>query len=56
MPFDAFMISEMDRWGVEAGLLPVTFADDDLGRDAVRKTRAGSTAASPSTRTTAWTT
>ena len=26
---------EMDRWGVEAGLLPVTFADDDLGRDAV---------------------
>jgi predicted TIM-barrel fold metal-dependent hydrolase len=37
VPFDAFMISEMDRWGVEAGLLPVTFADDDLGRDAVRK-------------------
>ena len=37
VPFDAFMISEMDRWGVEAGLLPVTFADDDLGRDAVQK-------------------
>ena len=35
--FDAFMISEMDRWGVEAGLLPVTFAPDDLGRDAVAK-------------------
>lgn len=37
VPFDDFMISEMDRWGVEAGLLPVTFADDDLGRDAVLK-------------------
>jgi len=36
-PFDAFMISEMDRWGVESGLLPVTFAADDLGRDAVQK-------------------
>jgi uncharacterized protein len=36
VPFDTFMISEMDRWGVEAGLVPVTFADDDLGRDAVR--------------------
>ncbi len=37
VPFDAFMIDEMDRWGVEAGLLPVTFGDDDLGRDAVQK-------------------
>jgi uncharacterized protein len=37
VPYDVFMISEMDRWGVEAGLLPVTFADDDLGRDAVQK-------------------
>jgi predicted TIM-barrel fold metal-dependent hydrolase len=36
VPFDAFMISEMDRWGVDAGLLPVSFDDDDLGRDAVR--------------------
>jgi len=37
VPYDVFMISEMDRWGVEAGLLPVTFAEDDLGRDAVQK-------------------
>jgi predicted TIM-barrel fold metal-dependent hydrolase len=37
VPYDVFMISQMDRWGVEAGLLPVTFADDDLGRDAVQK-------------------
>jgi predicted TIM-barrel fold metal-dependent hydrolase len=35
VPFDAYLVSEMDRWGVSAGLLPVTFADDDLGRHAV---------------------
>jgi hypothetical protein len=37
VPFDAFLVAEMDRWGVEAGLLPVTFADDDLGRAAVQR-------------------
>jgi predicted TIM-barrel fold metal-dependent hydrolase len=35
--FDAYLVHEMDRWGVEAGLLPVTFADDDLGRQAVAR-------------------
>jgi predicted TIM-barrel fold metal-dependent hydrolase len=35
--FDRYMIDEMDRWGVAGGLIPVGFAEDDLGADAVRK-------------------
>jgi predicted TIM-barrel fold metal-dependent hydrolase len=35
--FDQYMIGEMDKWGVAGGLIPVSFAPDDLGADAVRK-------------------
>jgi hypothetical protein len=31
-----WLIAEMDRWGVQAGLLPVRFEEDDLGAAAVR--------------------
>src|SRR5688572_7276575 len=29
--FASVLVAEMDRWGIETGLLPVTFAEDDLG-------------------------
>jgi predicted TIM-barrel fold metal-dependent hydrolase len=32
-----WLISEMDKWGVERGLLPVRFDEDDLGAAAVAK-------------------
>jgi predicted TIM-barrel fold metal-dependent hydrolase len=32
-----WLLAEMDRWGVEAGMLPVRFEPDDLGANAVRK-------------------
>jgi hypothetical protein len=30
--FEDVLLAEMDRWDIEAGLVPVSFADDDLGR------------------------
>jgi predicted TIM-barrel fold metal-dependent hydrolase len=30
--FEDVLVAEMDRWNIEAGLVPVSFADDDLGR------------------------
>jgi predicted TIM-barrel fold metal-dependent hydrolase len=30
------VVEEMDRWGLEFGLMPVTFADDDMGLEAVQ--------------------
>ncbi len=33
--YDQFMVREMDRWGVQSGLVPVGFGPDDLGRHAI---------------------
>ena len=34
--YGTWLVDQMDRWGVERGLLPVRFEDDDLGTAAVR--------------------
>ena len=34
--YGTWLVQQMDRWGVERGLLPVRFDDDDLGAAAVR--------------------
>jgi len=34
-PFSAYLLAEMDRWGITAGLVPVSFGGDDLGRQLV---------------------
>jgi predicted TIM-barrel fold metal-dependent hydrolase len=36
-PFGPVLIAEMDRWGIEGGLIPVSFAEDDLGAQLVRE-------------------
>jgi predicted TIM-barrel fold metal-dependent hydrolase len=33
LPYEAYLVGEMDRWGVAAGMIPVGLADDDLGRE-----------------------
>ncbi len=35
--FAAVLVAEMDRFGIDSGLIPVTFAEGDLGADAVRR-------------------
>jgi predicted TIM-barrel fold metal-dependent hydrolase len=35
VPYGDYLIAEMDRWDVEAGLIPVTQTPDDLGRSLV---------------------
>ena len=37
MPYSDFVVHEMDRWNIEFGLLPVSFAPDDIGRECVQK-------------------
>jgi predicted TIM-barrel fold metal-dependent hydrolase len=32
-PYDRYLVAEMDRWGIDGGLIPVGLADDDLGRE-----------------------
>jgi uncharacterized protein len=34
--FREVLIAEMDRWGIDGGLLPVSFVEADLGRELVR--------------------
>jgi predicted TIM-barrel fold metal-dependent hydrolase len=35
VPYAEYLIGEMDRWGVEWGLLPISLEPDDLGREIV---------------------
>src|SRR5690606_34338332 len=35
--YEEYLLAEMDRWDVEAGLIPVGATEDDLGRHLVRK-------------------
>jgi predicted TIM-barrel fold metal-dependent hydrolase len=35
MPYVDYLIAEMDRWDVEAGLLPVSLEPDDLGQQTI---------------------